>query len=91
MYIRFHIAIGAALVAMGLLRAGRLSEAAPPKAEKKAELKPGVAALLKQSTAAYQKMKSYQHTAVYQVKAKGDMGEATQEATYVLALDRPNR
>jgi thiol-disulfide isomerase/thioredoxin len=49
--------------------------------------KPGVVALLQQSTAVYKQMKSYQHLAVWKIA----QGERTQEVQYTLALERPNK
>ena len=57
----------------------------------KAELKPEVAALIKQSTAIYAAMKSYKHVSEYIIKGQGQDGEINRTLTYTLALDRPNK
>ncbi len=81
--------VGFALTALALPLNARLALAEPPKAA----LKPDVAALLKQSTDVYKKMKSYKHTSVYTIEGKDPMtGETVkQETKFTLALDRPNR
>ncbi|HZP81918.1 MAG TPA: DUF2092 domain-containing protein [Chthonomonadaceae bacterium] len=81
-----------ALAAFGLAGGARFVAAAPQDSEPKAELKPEVAALLKQSTEAYRKLKSYQHTAVWTVSGKDQEGnERKQETRFTLALERPNK
>jgi thiol-disulfide isomerase/thioredoxin len=65
---------------------GRLSLADTP-----TKIDPKVEALLKQSTAAYKKLKSYQHTETWKIVFKGPQGEQTQEQEYTLALQRPNK
>ena len=88
----------AALVTVGLvtglaaIQAGTL--AAPlqdAKEEQKSELKPDVAALLKQSTDVYKQMKSYRHTAKWSISVKGPEGDVHEDLTFTLALERPNR
>jgi len=66
---------------------------AGPPAAAKSSLKPDVAALLQQSTAAYKKMRSYRHTALYVVEGINPASHATirQEYRFTLALDRPNK
>ena len=62
-----------------------------PKTNRKAELKPDVAALVKQSTDVYKKMKSYRHTAKWTFSVKTPDGEAHEDVNFTLALERPNR
>ncbi len=84
----------ALLVAAGLLAVPgsmQASLAQEPKTEHKAELKPDVAALVKQSTDAYKKMKSYRHTAKWTISIKGPDGEVHEDLSFTLALERPNR
>jgi hypothetical protein len=57
----------------------------------RAEVSPEVEALLKQSTDAYKKMKSYRHTARWTISAKSPDGERREDLTFTLALDRPNK
>jgi outer membrane lipoprotein-sorting protein len=87
----YRAAAVTALIAL-TVSGGRLSLAAPPDAEPKSELKPEVAALLKQSTAVYKSLKSYQHTVTWTQKGIGPSGSGLkEEARYVLALERPNK
>lgn len=63
--------------------------AAPPA---RAELKPEVALLLRESTAVYKAMKSYQHLADYHAQGKDPQGEIHHDDhKYILALERPNK
>ena len=83
----------AVLIMLTLFGGGR-ALAAPIQAEKeaaKAEIKPEVAALLKQSTDVYKKMKSYRHTAKWSITLKGPEGDVHEDINFTLALDRPNR
>jgi outer membrane lipoprotein-sorting protein len=61
------------------------------KVDHQAELKPDVAALLKQSTDLYKKMKSYRHTAKWSFTTKAQDSEIHDDVTFTLALERPNR
>src|SRR5579871_3407038 len=76
-----------ALLALGSVCCAPATSAAPPADAKKATIAPEIASLLKASTAAYKKMHAYQHTARY----VWDAGDTKLEATYILALDRPNK
>ena len=71
----------------------RLALAAPPAdAPAPTELKPDVALLLRESTAVYKAMKSYQHVADYHAQGKDEQGEMHHDDhKYVLALERPNK
>lgn len=65
--------------------------AAPPAAAKSG-VKADVAAVLKQATDAYKKMKSYQHTAVVTAEGKDETGKLQKQTVrYLLALERPNK
>ena len=55
------VVMGIALLAGSCAAPAAIAQ--PAAAEHKADLKPEVAALLKQATDSYQKMKSYRHTA----------------------------
>jgi thiol-disulfide isomerase/thioredoxin len=89
---RVRAAFCVALAAFGLAGGARFVAAAPQDSDSKAEIKPEVAALLKQSTEAYSKLKSYQHTAVWTVSGKDQAGnERKQETRFTLALERPNK
>jgi hypothetical protein len=81
----------AALLANGLF-GGRAPAIAEPrqdaKPEQKSEIKPDVAALLKQATDVYKKMKSYRHTAKWTI-VDSEMHEV--DLNFTLALERPNR
>ncbi len=81
-----------ALIAFAL-PLGATSLLAEPPTPVKAALKPDVALLIKQSTDAYRKMKSYKHTALYVIEGKDPAtGETTKRETkFTLALDRPNK
>ena len=83
--------LGLALAAFVLPGGMRPALADPP--APKINLKPDVAALLKQSTDAYKKMKSYRHTAVFVAELKDPMTGQTlkQVNRYTLALERPNK
>src|SRR5438105_1776586 len=88
---RFQTVLSVALTLFGLSSVASHVLAAPDDTAKKAELKPDVAALLKQSTEAYQKMKTYQHTAAVklEISAQGEKHDETKK--YTLALERPNK
>lgn len=84
--------VGLALTALAL--PGPLRPAlAEPQATKSVSLKPDVAALIKQSTDTYKRMKSYRHTAIFVIEFKNPMTGAAvkQENRYTLALERPNK
>jgi outer membrane lipoprotein-sorting protein len=85
------ILLGLALTTLLLPGPTRPALAAPPIAPK-SSVKPDVAALLKQSTDVYKKMKSYRHTALFVVEGKNPTTGAAvkQETRYTLALERPN-
>ncbi len=61
------------------------SLADPPKID------PTVEGLLKQSAAAYRRLRSYQHTEVMKITVKGPLGEQAQVQKCILALQRPNQ
>ncbi|MCW3095036.1 MAG: hypothetical protein JWL77_654 [Chthonomonadaceae bacterium] len=84
--------LGFVLTACALSGAIRPALADPP-ATAKVNLKPDVAALIKQSTDIYKKMKSYRHTALFVAEFKNPMnGQAVKrEQHYTLALERPNK
>src|SRR5579871_6357973 len=66
--------------------------AAPVEPDKSAALKPDVAALIKQSTDAYQKMKAYQHLSVVKSPVLGPDGDRRELIRkFTLALERPNK
>ena len=81
-----------ALTALVLPGQTRIAHSDPP-AARKSSVKPDVSALLKESTDAYKKMKSYRHTAIFLLEGKdpttGDT--RTQSTKYTLALERPNK
>ena len=64
-----------------------------PAENREEQLKPDVAALIKQSTDAYKKMKTYRHTALFVREGTNPLTGATvkQESRFTLALDRPNK
>lgn len=57
----------------------------------KPKLQPEVAALLKQSTDVYKKMKSYSHSSSWTISIKGAEGVISENVKFTLALERPNR
>jgi len=90
----FSASMMAALVVFGLVGAHPVTSAASGQAgseERKPQIKPDVAALIRQSTDAYKKMKSYRHTAKWSISVKTAEGEAHEDLTFTLALERPNR
>jgi outer membrane lipoprotein-sorting protein len=84
--------LGLALTALVVPVAMPTVQADRPVAQKSA-VKPDVAALLKQSTDVYKKMKSYRHTAVFVIAGKNpETGAALRdESRFTLALERPNK
>ncbi len=64
---------------------------APAKPDNKLQMDPEVAAFYKQIAAAYQNLKSYQHTAVYTRQVTLPQGEQKQVQKFTLALERPNK
>lgn len=92
---RLYLALCAALIITGLTVQPVTTQAALRQAQAtqtKAELKPDVAALLKQATDAYKKMKTYRHTAKWNISGKGADGAAFKEdLSFTLALERPNK
>lgn len=72
----------AALISLAAAPPLRAQAAAP-----KPSLSPAVASLLRSSTAAYQKVRSYQHTAEFLIRT----GQDRKVIAYTLALERPNR
>lgn len=89
-----RFAIGIVLAVSPLLSCTNAALAAPPAAPSasvKAGLSPETAALIDQSTAVYQKYKSYQHTAIYSVEQKTKEGVNKQTLKFTLALERPNK
>lgn len=75
------------LVIVALMTLVAIPHAHAQAADPKPALKPAVAALLRTSTAAYQKMHTYQHTAELLIRA----GQDRKVTAYTLALERPNR
>ena len=92
---RFRIAaafaVGIVCLASGCVQARVHSQAQDDAPAAKAELKPEIAALLKQSTSVYSAMKSYRHISEYIVKGQNQDGEINRTLTYTLALERPNK
>ena len=96
---RFRIAAACAaalVIGIGCYPCGRVQAHVLPRAQddapaSKAELKPEIAALLKESTAVYSAMKSYRHVSEYIEKGQNQDGENNHPPTYTLALERPNK
>ncbi len=86
------IVLGLAMAAVVLTGSVHTSRAEPPKASQNS-LKPDVAALLKLSTEAYKKVKSYRHTALFVIEQTDPVTGASRklENRYTLALERPNK
>lgn len=84
--------LGLTLTVLALSGQAPLALADPPPAVK-ARVLPEVAALLKQSTDVYKKLKSYRHTALFVVEGKNPTTGAVvkQETRFTLALERPNK
>lgn len=80
-----------ALATVGLTARPSVVLAEPPADTATEALKPDVAALIKQSTAIYKKMKSYQHTALYRVEQKSAEGSQHKDDKYTLAVEHPNK
>lgn len=88
---RFRVVFFALLVAAGLACVDVATTAQAPAnndTNTKATLLPAVATLLRDATAAYQKMHSYQHTAEFLVRSEQEADKIT---AYTLALERPNK
>jgi outer membrane lipoprotein-sorting protein len=86
------LAVGLSCLSSGCVQARVLTRAQDDASTvEKAELKPEVAALLKQSTAVYSAMKSYRHVSEYIIKGQNQEGEINRTLTYTLALERPNK
>ena len=92
MLIYRQVVLGLALTMLTLSAQTRPALADPPIVPK-TSVKPEVAALLKQSTDVYKKMKSYRHTALFVFEGKNPTtGEAVKKETrFTLALERPNK
>lgn len=58
---------------------------------KQSDIKPEIAALVREATAAYKKMKTYRHTAHWSFSMQAAEGELRDDLNFTLALDRPNR
>ena len=89
----YHKAVvGLALSALALPGLMQSALADPPQIQK-IVLKPDVAALLKQSTDVYKRMKSYRHTALLVIEGKNPANGQVikQETRFTLALERPNK
>jgi len=94
MWTRFRIPVVAVLASLclcgGLIPAISSADGETKK-DKKADLKPDVAAIVKQSTSVYAKMKSYRHTAKWNISVKSPEGEKHEDLNFTLAMERPNR
>ncbi len=84
---RMSTLICSSLAAMIILLA--VANPAVSQDTKKAGMTPAVKTLVDQCTAAYTKMKSYHHIAVFKVDGEGPNGPVKRERRYVLALERP--
>ena len=81
-------------IGLGILAAhagANQAEKQESKPQVKQAIRPEVAALLKQSTAIYARMKSYRHTARWTISRKGPGGDVREDVVFTLALERPNR
>ncbi len=63
--------------------------ASPASVPDNAPIKPAVAAIVNEATAAYSKMQSYQHTA--EVIERNSQNAILMDKAYTLAIDRPNK
>ena len=83
--------VGISCFTFGCVQARVLPHAQDDAPAAKAELKPDIAALLKESAAVYSAMKSYRHVSEYIIKGQNQDGEINRTLTYTLALERPNK
>lgn len=79
-----------ALVCLGSLCPSISGRCGPP-SPTQPHIKPEVMALLKQSTEAYRKMKSFSADVLLKTERSNDAGSQVSETHFVLALDRANR
>ena len=84
------LVVGAVSQAQGAMPVGG-AQAQDDAGEPKADLKPEVAALLKQSTSVYAAMRSYRHISEFIQKGQAQDGEINRATTFTLALERPNK